>query len=107
MRNLIKQKYGEYAKGKIMALRTRLDHTVMMAQVVQNGPNWSKIVENGPIEPMGPKRSNLFDSNNHFLESMMVRKLNHYHTFWLNAEHNCRYNKAPFVGDPDDGTIKT
>ena len=38
---------------------------------------------------------------------MMVRKLNHYHTFWLNAEHNCRYNKAPFVGDPDDGTIKT
>lgn len=37
----------------------------------------------------------------------MVRKLNHYHGFWLNAEHNCRHTKLPFVGEPDDGTIKT
>lgn len=35
----------------------------------------------------------------------MVRKLNHYHGFWLNAEHHCRYHKLPYVGEPDDGTI--
>jgi len=37
----------------------------------------------------------------------MVRKLNHYHNFWLNAEHNCRYIIEPYVGEPDDGSIKT
>jgi len=40
-------------------------------------------------------------------ESNMVRKLNHYHNFWLNAEHNCRYVMEPFVGEPDDSSIKT
>jgi len=37
----------------------------------------------------------------------MVRKLNHYHNFWLNAEHNCRHVMEPFVGEPDDGSIKS
>lgn len=35
----------------------------------------------------------------------MVEKLWHYHHFWLNAEHNCREDKLPYPGQPDDGSI--
>merc|ERR1719197_2039686 len=37
----------------------------------------------------------------------MVEKLWHYHQFWVNAEHNCRLDKLPYPGQPDDGSILT
>ena len=37
----------------------------------------------------------------------MVKKLWHYHHFWVNAEHNCRLDKLPLPGQPDDGSITT
>jgi len=37
----------------------------------------------------------------------MVKKLWHYHHFWVNAEHNCRLDKLPLPGQSDDGSITT
>ena len=33
----------------------------------------------------------------------MLHKMNHDYTFMLNAEHNCRLIKYPFVEEEDDG----
>jgi len=35
----------------------------------------------------------------------MQKKIDHIHWWMLNAEHNCRKIKKPFLGEPDDGTI--
>jgi len=37
--------------------------------------------------------------------SNMKKKIDHIHWWMLNAEHHCRHNKAPFLGQPDDGSI--
>ena len=42
-----------------------------------------------------------------FSVNKMVKKLWHYHHFWVNAEHNCRLDKLPLPGQPDDGSITT
>jgi len=31
--------------------------------------------------------------------------MNHLYTFMLNAEHHCRLDKYPFLGEEDDGTF--
>jgi len=35
----------------------------------------------------------------------MTKKYNHAFTFFLNAEHNCRLELAPFPGDPNKGEV--
>ena len=34
---------------------------------------------------------------------MMIHKMNHIYTYMHNAEFNCRLEKYPFLGMPDDG----
>ena len=35
----------------------------------------------------------------------MVQKYEHIRLFMLNAEHNCRYLKFPYIGKSNDGTL--
>ena len=59
-----------------------------------------------------PKSSNCHQYNasptihNIFISvQKLLGKVDHYKIFWDNAETNCRLEKKPLPGDPDDGSF--
>ena len=40
-----------------------------------------------------------------YLVQKLLEKVEHYKLFWANAERNCRLEKRPLPGEPDDGSF--
>ena len=47
----------------------------------------------------------LIDHNIFISVQKLLGKVDHYKIFWDNAETNCRLEKKPLPGEPDDGSF--